>query len=126
MKLLGFMLLVLLTEYTFGANSAPVNQGGDIMKFGLVNYEIFPTDLGRVDLSQPNLKADDMLKTISALDSKYDYSIYKSFNEQFIVIALLKGEKDTILDMQYMTINSIKSWYDDKMDEFLNKEREEI
>lgn len=103
-----------------GTDTFVVDESVIIEEFKNILY-----DSGRVDLNQPNLKADDMLKTISALDSRYDYSIYKSFNDQFIVIALLKGEKDTILDMQYMTINSIKSWYDDKMDEFLNKEREE-
>ena len=125
MKLLWLMLLVISIEYTFGAETTTLTlTGGNEVKIRLVDYNIFPDNLGTANLSQPNLTADDMLKTISALDKTYDYAVYKAFNDQFIVVALLKGESDTILDMQYMNITNIQIWYNDKMNETLGWEDE--
>ena len=130
MKLLGFMLLVLLVEYTFGATELDSNptkiNGGNEMRLNMMGFAILPEKLGNVDIETPSLTVDDMIRTISYLDNHYDYKIYKEFKEQYIVVALLKGQNDTMLDMQYMTLNNIKSWYIDKLDEVMGRTREDI
>ena len=129
MKLLGFMLLVLLTEYIFGADTfiSPTKiNGGNEMRLNMMGFSILPDKLGDTVIDTPSITADDMIKTISALDNHYDYKIYKEFNGQYIVVALLKGQDDTLLDMQYMTLNNIKSWYTDKLDETLGRTKEDI
>lgn len=129
MKLLGLMLMVILMEYIVGADmdtNGVVLNGGNEMKMNIMDFAILPNRLGDVSTEQPKLTADDMIKTISALDNHYDYKIYKEFNEQYIVVALLKGQDDALLDMQYMTLNNIKSWYTDKLDETLGRTKEDI
>ena len=125
MKLLGFMLLVLLTEYIFGVNTTPVVYGGDVMKIHLIEQQVLPDIYTYPPNGVSNLTAEDMLLTISSLDRLYNYEIFRSFNEQFVVVALLKSDSDVILDMQYMRIDTIKAWYDDKLDEYLEREKEE-
>lgn len=120
MKLLSAMLFVILIEYTFGTT------GGEDMRLGLVNETVIPNEFNMVAISQPSLSADDMLKTISAIDVRYDYTIYKSFNDQFIVVAFLKGQKDTIIDMQYMSIATVTKWYNEKLDEFLGRGESDV
>ena len=120
MKLLSAILFVLMIEYTFGAT------GGEDMRLGLVNETVIPNEFNMVAISQPSLSADDMLKTISAIDVRYDYTIYKSFNDQFIVVAFLKGQKDTIIDMQYMSIATVTKWYNEKLDEFLGRGESDV
>lgn len=124
MKLLVSMLMVLVIEYTFGAEVQQNITGGNEMKLGLVNYMILPDKLGSLDdlKTEVELSATDMLATISVLDKYYDYKIYKSFDTQFIVTASLKGDSDTLLDMTYMSLGDIKAWYKDKLDEHLNRE----
>ena len=129
MKLFGFILLVLLTEYIFGAdlNVSPTKvNGGNEMRLNMMGFAILPEKLGEVNTDMPELTADDMVKTISALDNHYDYKIYKEFERQYIVVALLKGQNDTMMDIQYMTYNNIKSWYIDKLDEAIGRTKEEI
>lgn len=129
MKLLGLMLMVILMEYIVGAdintNSTAVN-GGNEMRMNIMDFAILPNKIGEVDMSMPKLTADDMLRTISALDDRYDYKIYKSFNEQYLVYAVRKGANDTMMDMQYMNIGDIKSWHNDKLDETLGRTKEDI
>lgn len=129
MKLLGLMLMVILMEYIVGAdintNSTAVN-GGNEMRMNIMDFAILPNKIGEVDMSMPKLTADDMLRTISALDDRYDYKIYKSFNEQYLVYAVRKGANDTMMDMQYMNIGNIKSWHNDKLDETLGRTKEDI
>lgn len=130
MKLSGFILLVILREYIFGAtelnnNPSKIN-GGNEMRLNMMGFAILPEKLGNVDIDTPSLTADDMVRTISYLDNHYDYKIHKEFNEQYIVVALLKGQNDTIMDMQYMTLNNIKSWYIDKLDEAMGRTKEDI
>ena len=33
----------------------------------------------------------------------YDYSIYKEYKSQYLVVTYRKNEKDTMLDISYMT-----------------------
>lgn len=129
MKLLGFILLVLLTEYIFGADiliSPTKINGGNEMRLNMMGFSILPEKLGNTVIDTPDITVDDMIKTISALDNAYDYRIYKEFNKQYIVVALLKGQDDTLLDMQYMTLSNIKSWYADKLDETLGRTKEDF
>ena len=126
MRTLWLMLMVLVVEYTFGAsdiNTALINNdGGNYMKIRIADFTILPNNLGKLDIEGINLTADDMLSTISSFDKLYDYKVYRAFNEQFIVVAYIKGENDTILDMQYMSLNNVKEWYQNKLDEKMNKE----
>ena len=126
MRTLWLMLMVLVVEYTFGASDINTtlnnNDGGNYMKIIIADFTILPDNLGKLNIEGINLTADDMLATISSLDKLYDYKVYRAFNEQFIVVAYIKGENDTILDMQYMSLNNVKEWYQNKLDEKLNKE----
>lgn len=129
MKLLGLMLMVILMEYIIGAdmaiNSTKTN-GGNEMRMNIMDFDIPPNKIGGIDTATPKLTADDMLRTISALDDRFDYKIYKSFDEQYLVYAVLKGQNDTMLYMQYMKIGNIKTWYNDKLDEVLGSTKEDI
>ena len=125
MRTLWLMLMVLVVEYTFGASDMDTtlnNDGGNYMKIRIADFTILPNNLGKLNIEGINLTADDMLSTISSFDKLYDYKIYRAFNEQFIVVAYIKGENDTILDMQYMSLNNVKEWYQNKLDEKMNKE----
>ncbi len=126
MRTLWLMLMVLVVEYTFGASDINTaltnNDGGNYMKIMIADFTILPNNLGKLDIEGINLTADDMLSTISSFDKLYDYKVYRAFNEQFIVVAYIKGENDTILDMQYMSLNNVKEWYQNKLDEKMNKE----
>jgi hypothetical protein len=126
MRTLWLMLMVLVVEYTFGASDINTalanNDGGNYMKIRIADFTILPNNLGKLDIEGINLTADDMLSTISSFDKLYDYKVYRAFNEQFIVVAYIKGESDTILDMQYMSLNNVKEWYQNKLDEKMNKE----
>ena len=124
------MVLVLLTEYIFGAevNSSPTKiNGGNEMRISMMGFAILPDKLGsNVCIDIPEITATDMIKTISALDERYDYKIYKEFEKQYIIVALHKGQNDTLIDMQYMTLNNLKAWYNDKLDEALGRTKEDI
>lgn len=126
MRTLWLMLMVLVVEYTFGASDINTaltnNDGGNYMNIRIADFTILPNNLGKLNIEGINLTADDMLSTISSFDKLYDYKVYRAFNEQFIVVAYIKGENDTILDMQYMSLNNIKEWYQNKLDEKMNKE----
>ena len=125
MKTLWLMLMVLVIEYTFGAtdvNTTLNNDGGNYMKIRIADFTILPNNLGKLNIEGIDLTADDMLTTISSFDKLYDYKVYRAFNEQYIVVAYIKGENDTILDMQYMSLNNVKEWYQNKLEEKLNKE----
>ena len=130
MKLLWLMLLVMLTEYTFGADLNDARDklnGGIEMKLNIMRFDVIPDKLGSANTNMvTELTADDMVETISALDDRYDYKIYREFDKQYIVIASPKGQSDTMAGMQYMTYNNIKSWYSDKLDEVLGLNKEEI
>lgn len=126
MRTLWLMLMVLVVEYTFGASDINTaltnNDGGNYMNIRIADFTILPNNLGKLDIEGINLTADDMLSAISSFDKLYDYKVYRAFNEQFIVVAYIKGDNDTILDMQYMSLNNIKEWYQNKLDEKMNKE----
>ncbi len=96
MRTLWLMLMVLVVEYTFGASDINTaltnNDGGNYMKIRISDFTILPNNFGKLDIEGINLTADDMLSTISSFDKLYDYKVYRAFNEQFIVVAYIKGE----------------------------------
>ena len=126
MKLIGVILMVIFCEYVFGCtesnSTSSKTRGGDIeMKISIMAVPILPESFGETNIDLPSITADDMIKTISALDNRFDYQIYREFNERYIIIATIKGQSDTMLDIQYMSLNNIKSWYNDKLDEALGR-----
>lgn len=68
-------------------------------------------------VKETSIDVEDLLKQISALDKYYDYHIYKEFKSQYLIVAYRKNEKDTMLDISYMTADDIVLWLENKKKE---------
>ena len=65
-------------------------------------------------VKEASIDVADLLKQISALDKYYDYHIYKEFKSQYLIVAYRKNEKDTMLDVSYMTADDLVLWLENK------------
>ena len=70
--------------------------------------------------TESSVNVAPILKEISSLDKYYDYSVYKEYKSQYLVVAYRKNEKDTMLDISYMTADEIVIWLDEKRKENQN------
>jgi hypothetical protein len=82
----------------------------------LGNENIIPSFKNGI-VKEASIDVEDLLKQISALDKYYDYRIYKEFKSQYLIVAYRKSEKDTMLDISYMTADDIVLWLEDKKKE---------
>ena len=85
----------------------------------LGNENIIPSFKNTIS-TESSVNAAQILKEISSLDKYYDYSIYKEYKSQYLVVAYRQNEKDTMLNISYMTADEIAVWLDEKRKENQN------
>ena len=103
-----------MTKYLVYITIAITLFGGE-MNIG--NENIIPSFKNGV-VKDASIDVEDLLKQISALDKYYDYHIYKEFKSQYLIVVVYrKNEKDTMLDISYMTADDIVLWLENKKKE---------
>ena len=99
-----------MTKYLVYIIIAVTLFGGEM---NLGNENVIPSFKNGV-VRETSIDVADLLKQISALDKYYDYRIYKEFKSQYLIVAYRKNEKDTMLDISYMTADDIVLWLENK------------
>ena len=105
-----------MTKYLVYLICAITLIGGEM---NLGHENIIPSFKNSIS-SESSVNVAQILKEISSLDKHYDYSIYREYKLQYLVVAYRKNEKDTMLDISYMTADEIVIWLDEKRKENQN------
>ena len=105
-----------MTKYLVYLICAITLIGGEM---NLGNENIIPSFKSSIS-TESSVNVAQILKEISSLDKYYDYSVYKEYKSQYLVVAYRKNEKDTMLDISYMTADEIVIWLDEKRKENQN------